>query len=114
LIDDYVPPVVRITTPVTSLTVGTNFQFEARYFNVIGELTPGFELHWESSDPNLLEIDAQGNVTPKKRELLQLLYALLQKKERNFRIKLTLKSKVLLFLFLKTWTPKKKLKCLQK
>ena len=32
LIDDYVPPVVRITTPVTSLTVGTNFQFEARYF----------------------------------------------------------------------------------
>lgn len=66
LIDDYVPPVVRITTPVTSLTVGTNFQFEARYFNVIGELTPGFELRWESSDPNLLEIDAQGNVTPKK------------------------------------------------
>ena len=66
LIDDYVSPVVRITTPVTSLTVGTNFQFEARYFNVIGELTPGFELRWESSDPNLLEIDAQGNVTPKK------------------------------------------------
>ncbi|MDC1012607.1 hypothetical protein OAQ04_05160 [Flavobacteriaceae bacterium] len=29
LIDDYAPPVVRITTPVTSLTVGTNFQFEA-------------------------------------------------------------------------------------
>ena len=59
LIDDYVPPVVRITTPVTSLTVGTNFQFEAHYFNVIGELTSGFELRWESSDPNLLEIDAQ-------------------------------------------------------
>ena len=50
LIDDYVTPVVRITTPVTSLTVGTSFQFEARYFNVIGELTPGFELRWESSD----------------------------------------------------------------
>ena len=29
IIEDYVPPVVRITTPVTSLTVGTNFQFEA-------------------------------------------------------------------------------------
>ena len=66
LVDDYVPPVVRITTPVTSLTVGTNFQFEARYFNVIGEFTPGFELQWESSDSDLLDIDAEGNVIPKK------------------------------------------------
>ena len=66
LVDDYVPPVVRITTPVTSLTVGTNFQFEARYFNVIGEFTPGFELQWESSESDLLDIDAEGNVIPKK------------------------------------------------
>jgi len=38
-IDDYVPPTVRIINPVQSLTVGSEFQFEARYFNVIGEPT---------------------------------------------------------------------------
>lgn len=38
-IDDYIPPTVRILNPVQSLTIGSEFQFEARYFNVIGEPT---------------------------------------------------------------------------
>jgi len=65
-IDDYVPPTVRIINPVQSLTVGSEFQFEARYFNVIGEPTNEVVFFWESSDQNLLEITAQGKATPKK------------------------------------------------
>jgi len=48
------------------LTVGSEFQFEARYFNVIGEPTNEVVFFWESSDQNLLEITAQGKATPKK------------------------------------------------
>ncbi len=65
-IDDYVPPTVRILNPVQSLTIGSEFQFEARYFNVIGEPTNEVVFFWESSDQNLLEITDLGKATPKK------------------------------------------------
>ena len=98
LIEDYVPPVVRITTPVTSLTVGTNFQFEALYFNVIGEPTPGVELRWESSDPNLLEIDALGNVIPKKEGVVTLTVRVTSEegKELSNQINFEIKNTVVL------------------
>ncbi len=65
-IDDYIPPTVRILNPVQSLTIGSEFQFEARYFNVIGEPTNEVVFFWESSDQNLLEITGLGKATPKK------------------------------------------------
>jgi len=37
LIDDYVPPSLRITTPFTELTLGNSYTFTARYFDNVGD-----------------------------------------------------------------------------
>jgi len=76
-IDDYVSPSVRITTPVTLLTVGNSFQFEASYFNNIGELTKDVSLQWESSDTEIIEIDSEGNVFPKKQGTARIIVKLI-------------------------------------
>lgn len=66
LIDDYVPPVLRITTPFTEITLGNSYDFEASYFNNIGELIPNSQLEWESSNSEILTINSNGNVIPLK------------------------------------------------
>ncbi len=76
-IDDYVSPTVRITTPVKSLTIGTSFQFEASYFNNIGELTKDVNFQWESSDTEIIEIDSQGRVFPKKQGFARIIVKLI-------------------------------------
>ena len=76
-IDDYVSPKVRITTPVTLLTVGNSFQFEASYFNNIGELTKDVNLQWESSNTEIIEIDSGGNVFPKKQGTARIIVKLI-------------------------------------
>jgi hypothetical protein len=66
LIDDYVPPVLRITTPFTEITLGNSYDFEASYFNNIGELIPNSQLEWESSNSEILTINSNGNAIPLK------------------------------------------------
>ncbi len=62
LIDDYVPPVLRITTPLTQLTLGNTFQFEASYFNNVGELVTNSPIEWESTNNEILSVDGAGNI----------------------------------------------------
>lgn len=76
-IDDYVSPTVRITNPVSLLTVGNSFQFEASYFNNIGELTKDVNLQWESSNIEIIEIDSEGNVFPKKQGIARIIVKLI-------------------------------------
>ena len=58
LIDDYVPPVLRIKTPFIEITLGNSYDFEASYFNNIGELIPNSQLEWESSNSEILTINS--------------------------------------------------------
>jgi len=37
LVDDRVPPEVRITNPIISLEAGTTHQYEAKYFDFVGK-----------------------------------------------------------------------------
>lgn len=98
LIDDFVPPAIRITTPVTTLTIGSNFQFEASYFNNVGELSQGKNLRWESSNPDLLEIDSQGNAIPKQMGLVTITVkvTLEEGNEISAQIDLEIKSNIIL------------------
>ena len=38
LIDDYVPPTLRISNAVDELPIGSSFELRASYFNNVGEL----------------------------------------------------------------------------
>ena len=64
--DDYVldavPESVRITNPIDSLALGGSYAFEATYFNNIGQ-AESQPLLWESSDAEVLAIDADGQAT---------------------------------------------------
>ena len=73
LIDDYVPPVLRITTPFSEITLGDSYSFEASYFNNIGEFIPNSQFEWESSDSEILTIDSNGNATPLKVGTVQII-----------------------------------------
>ncbi len=73
LIDDYLPPVLRITTPFSEITLGDSYSFEASYFNNIGEFVPNSQLEWESSDSEILTIDSHGNATPLKIGTVQII-----------------------------------------
>ena len=76
LIDDYVPPSLRITTPFTELTLGNSYTFTARYFDNVGDAVENASIQWESSHPELLQIDAQGNATPLKVGTVQIVATL--------------------------------------
>ena len=73
LIDDYVPPVLRITTPLTQLTLGNTFQFEASYFNNVGELITNSPIEWESANTAILTVDTNGIVTPNATGQVQII-----------------------------------------
>jgi len=73
LINDYVPPVLRITTPFSEITLGDSYSFEASYFNNIGEFIPNSQFEWESSDSEILTIDSNGNATPLKVGTVQII-----------------------------------------
>ena len=59
IVFDAVDASVRILNPLDSLAVGDTYQFEAAYFNQIGQETPA-SIRWSSSDTNLLQIDELG------------------------------------------------------
>ena len=64
LIDDYVSPSLRNTTPFTEITLGNSYDFEVSYFNNIGELIPNSQLEWESSNSEILTINSNSNAIP--------------------------------------------------
>ncbi|NQY06907.1 MAG: Ig-like domain-containing protein [Flavobacteriaceae bacterium] len=62
VIDDAVDPEVRITNSTTSIAVGETYQFEATYFNNIGQADQA-TLLWSVSDESLISIDGNGLAT---------------------------------------------------
>ncbi|MCZ6694758.1 MAG: Ig-like domain-containing protein, partial [Bacteroidetes bacterium] len=54
-----VEPELRITTPFSSIKVGDEVQFEAVYFNDLGNVEEA-DILWSSSDNNIITIDNQG------------------------------------------------------
>lgn len=62
IVDDRVDPVLRITNPIDSLTVDSNFQLKALYLDEVGS-EQSVALNWETSNSNVLTIDNSGLVT---------------------------------------------------
>ena len=56
---EMVEPELRITTPFSSIKVGEEVQFEAVYFNDLGNIEEA-DILWSSSDNNIITIDNQG------------------------------------------------------
>jgi hypothetical protein len=98
LIDDYVAPVLRITTPVQSITLGTQFEFQASYFDNVGDRVDNPQLEWKSSNPEILEINSEGIVLPKKAGEVQVIVTLTTSEGSvlNDEIMLTIISNVII------------------
>lgn len=58
-VEDTIDPEIRITTSPDAIAINSEFQFEAQYFNNIGQ-QQDVPLDWQSSDPSVLSIDATG------------------------------------------------------
>lgn len=51
LIDDYVPPTLRITSTLEEVPVGSSFEISASYFNNVGDFIQGASIQWTSLNP---------------------------------------------------------------
>lgn len=60
---DEVQPVVRITNPVQSIQVNTNYQFEYAFLDNTGEPVTADDIIWSTSDMAVLTIDNSGLAT---------------------------------------------------
>jgi len=63
-IDDYVPPSIRITTQITTLTLGSSVALEASYFNNVGVHIQAKTIEWKSLHPEIIQINAEGTASP--------------------------------------------------
>ena len=72
LIDDYVPPVIRITSSIKTIPVGKAITFEASYFNNVGMPVNEAAIIWISSNPEILSINGQGQGNPLKEGLVSI------------------------------------------
>lgn len=62
IIFDTVDESIRITNPIDSLQIDSTHEFRALFLNNIG-IEAETDLDWQSSDPNVLSIDANGVAT---------------------------------------------------
>lgn len=62
IVDDYVPPAVRITNPVDTLAEGDSWQFVAKFTNNVGA-EEDLPVQWSSNNPSVLTIDENGLAT---------------------------------------------------
>ncbi len=62
IVDDYVPPAVKITNPVDTLAEGSTWQFVAKFTNNIGA-EEDLPVQWSSSNLPVLTIDENGLAT---------------------------------------------------
>ncbi len=61
-IDDNIDPVLNIISSIDTLEINTDFVFEYKYFNNVGQ-SESTEVSWSSADPNIIDIDATGLAT---------------------------------------------------
>lgn len=64
LIDDYVPPTLRISNAIDELPIGSSFELKASYFNNVGELIEEAAIQWVSLNPEIISIESNGTATP--------------------------------------------------
>ncbi len=62
VIDDFIEAELRITNPIQQLQISGDYTYEATYFNNIG-LAESATVTWESSNPTIVSIDANGTAT---------------------------------------------------
>ena len=62
IIEDEVDPVLRITNPIDTIELGTNYQFNTTYLNNVG-LEESTEISWISDDENILTVSDDGTAT---------------------------------------------------
>ena len=62
IIDDSVDETIRIDNPVVNLEIGSTYQFEATYFNNVGQIEEA-PIIWSSSDESIIEITQNGLAT---------------------------------------------------
>ena len=63
LIEDYVPPTLRITTVIEKALIGASFELNASYFNNIGDRIEEASIQWTSSNPEIISIATNGCAT---------------------------------------------------
>ncbi len=61
-IDDFVEPEISITNAIDTLGIDTEFQFDNRFLNNVGQ-QESIEVIWESSDPAVISITQSGLAT---------------------------------------------------
>ncbi len=61
-IDDAVDPELSITSRVDSIEINTDFQFESRYLNNVGQ-EEAVDVEWTSSNPEIVSISSTGLAT---------------------------------------------------
>ena len=61
-LDDFVEPEISITNGIDSMAINTDFQFESRYLNNIGQ-DEDIAIIWTSSDPSIISITDSGLAT---------------------------------------------------
>jgi hypothetical protein len=62
IVFDTVDESIRVTNPIDSLQIDSTHEFKALFLNNIG-IEAETDLDWQSSDPNVLSIDANGVAT---------------------------------------------------
>ncbi len=62
IVEDFVAPELRLTTPIDSLTVGDSHQFTYSFFNNIGA-EEEVAVAWSSSNPDVLLLESNGLAT---------------------------------------------------
>ncbi len=62
IVDDFVPPAVKIMNTVDTLALGSTWQFDAKYTNNIGK-EETLPVQWASSNEDVLAIDGSGLAT---------------------------------------------------
>lgn len=77
IIDDSVDETIRIDNPVVNLEVGETHQFEATYFNNVGQAVDA-PIIWSSSDESIIEITQNGLATGIAEGLITISAAVIQ------------------------------------
>lgn len=98
LIDDYVPPTLRITSTLEEVPLGSSFEISASYFNNVGDFIQGASIQWTSLNPEIISVESDGNASTKKEGTAELVAQTVTEEGTQIeaRIRITVISNVIL------------------